>query len=286
MLRKTKILTVLPVIMLLLSLAAGCGGPKAPEGSQKVILATTTSTFDSGLLDILQPEFEKKTGYPLTVVPVGSGQAIAMAERGEADALLVHSPEDEQRIEEAGVAVNRRLVMHNDFVLAGPAEDPAEIKGKTIAEALKAIEASQALFLSRGDSSGTHKKELSIWEEAGLQPSGAWYQETGSGMGQTLNVAAEKDGYILTDRATYLALKKNNDLEIMVEGDAALLNVYHVMQVNPERFETVNAEGGKAFVEFMVAGPTQEIINSFGTDKFGQSLFVPDAGKNENELGK
>lgn len=272
----------LMVVIMTFSFLSGCTGRK----TEKVIVATTTSTVDSGLLDILQPEFEKKYGYKLTIVSVGSGQAMVMAEAGEADALLVHSPGDEKRIEEAGVVVNRKLVMHNDFLLIGPADDPAKIKGKQTEEAFKNIATTRALFISRGDGSGTHKKELSIWEKAGVKPSGAWYQETGSGMGQTINIAAEKGGYTLTDRATYLAQKKNNDLQIIIEGEAALLNIYHVMQVNPEKFDKVNAEGGKDFVEFMVAADTQKIIEDFGKDKFGQSLFIPDAGKHESELGK
>ena len=261
--------------MVMLS-AAGC-----TSANQEVILATTTSTTDSGLLDVLKPEFDKQTGYDLTIVSVGSGAAIAMGEKGEADALLVHSPKDEQRIEDVGVAVDRQLVMHNDFVLVGPADDPAGIKGQPVEAAFKAIAERKALFLSRGDESGTHKKELGIWEKAGISPAGEWYQETGTGMGATLNVAAEKKGYTLTDRATYLALQGNMDLQILLEGDQELLNIYHVMQVNPEKFAKVNAKGGKAFVDFMTAPGTQEIIKTFGADKFGQPLFFPDAGKEE-----
>lgn len=183
--------------------------PKEKEPANKeVILATTTSTVDSGLLDVLKPEFEKETGYNLTVVSVGSGAAIKMAEKGEADALLVHSPKDEERIEDAGIVIGRQLVMHNDFVIIGPPNDPAGIKGKPSVEAFKLIARKKCLFLSRGDESGTHKKELSIWKQAGITPAGAWYQQTGTGMGQTIGVAAEKNGYTLSDRATYLAQKK------------------------------------------------------------------------------
>lgn len=299
MFRKTKFWAVMLIALLVVSVFTGCTKTeqskeeinqsqvqdKAPE-NKEVILATTTSTVDSGLLDVLQPKFEELTGYQLTVVSVGSGAAIKMAEQGEADALLVHSPKDEERIEEAGVVVNRQLVMHNDFVLIGPAADPAKIKGKVSVEAFKGIADSQALFLSRGDESGTHKKELGIWKKAGITPGGTWYQETGTGMGQTISVAAEKDGYTLTDRATHLAQKENNDLEILSEGDADLLNIYHVMQVNPEKFDKVNAEGGKAFVEFMVSDSTQAIIEEFGVEEFGQPLFYPDAGKDESQLGK
>ncbi len=299
MFKKTKLWAIMLIVLMLVSLAAGCTGQKQeksetgnalPQSSdvkeKEVILATTTSTVDSGLLDVLKPIFEKETGYALTIVSVGSGQAIEMAKRGEADALLVHSPKDEKTIADSKVVVNRQLVMHNDFLLVGPANDPAKIKGKSTIDAFKAIAAGKALFVSRGDNSGTHKKELGIWEKAGIKPSGAWYQETGTGMGQTLNVAAEKGGYTLTDRATYLAQKKNNDLQIIAEGDKALLNIYHVMQVNPEKFSKVNAQGGKAFVDFMVSASTQDTVQKFGVDKFGQSLFIPDAGKKEEEVGK
>ncbi len=307
MFKKTKFWAIILVVVMMAAVFAGCSGNKAaeqsttqpqeqnaqpqeqakqPAGEKEVILATTTSTVDSGLLDVLKPEFEKETGYALTIVSVGSGQAIEMAKKGEADVLLVHSPKDEQVIEKDGVVVNRQLVMHNDFLLVGPANDPAKIKGKSTADAFKAIAAAKALFVSRGDNSGTHKKELGIWDKLGIKPAGTWYQQTGTGMGQTLNVAAEKGGYTLTDRATYLAQKKNNNLEIIVEGDTALLNIYHVMEVNKEKFDKVNSEGAKAFEEFMLAAKTQELIKSFGMDKFNQSLFIPDAGKNEADLGK
>lgn len=274
MFTKNRLWVIMLIVFMVMLSAAGC-----TRADREVILATTTSTTDSGLLDVLKPEFDKQTGYDLTIVSVGSGAAIAMGEKGEADALLVHSPKDEQRIEDAGVVVDRQLVMHNDFVLVGPAGDPAGIKRQPVEAAFKAIAEKKALFLSRGDESGTHKKELGVWDKAGITPAGEWYQETGTGMGATLNVAAEKKGYTLTDRATYLALQENMDLQILLEGDQALLNIYHVMQVNPEKFEKVNAEGGKAFVDFMAAPETQEIIKTFGADKYGQPLFFPDAGK-------
>lgn len=251
-----------------------------------VILATTTSTQDSGLLDVLVPMFEKKTGYRVKTIAVGTGQALAMGERGEADVLLVHAPDAEKAVVDKGLVVDRRLVMHNDFLLVGPPGDPAKVRGtRSAADALRKIAATGAIFVSRGDDSGTHKKERSLWQAAGVTPHGTWYQESGSGMGQTLNIASEKGGYTLTDRATYLALKKNLSLEIVLEGDAPLLNIYHVMQVNPQRFSKVNAEGGKAFVEFMVAPETQAVIGQFGVDRFGQPLFFPDAGQREDQLG-
>jgi tungstate transport system substrate-binding protein len=253
-----------------------------------IILATTTSTQDSGLLDVLLPIFEKKTGYFVKTIAVGSGQAMAMGQKGEADVLLVHSPTAEKKFISEGYGVNRRLVMHNDYIIVGPPGDAAKIKGiKTAAEAFKKIASGKALFLSRGDNSGTHSKERDIWKTTGINPEGEkWYQQTGLGMGQTLSVAAEKKGYTLADRGTYLALKKNLGLDILVEGDAILLNIYHVIEVNPSKWPKVNAAGAKAFADFMVSKETQGIIKTFGVDKFGSPLFFPDAGKKEEELGR
>ena len=253
-----------------------------------IILATTTSTQDSGLLDVLIPIFEKKMGYFVKTIAVGSGQAMAMGQKGEADVLWVHSPEAEKKFVAEGYGINRRIIMHNDFVIVGPSGDPAMIKGaKSSSESFKKIAISNALFLSRGDNSGTHAKEKSIWKITGINPEREkWYQQTGLGMGQTLNVAAEKKGYTLADRGTYLALKKNLNLDILVEGDAILLNIYHVIEVNPAKWPKVNTAGGKAFADFMVSKETQEIIKTFGVDKFGSPLFFPDAGKKEEELGK
>jgi tungstate transport system substrate-binding protein len=253
-----------------------------------IILATTTSTQDSGLLDVVLPIFEKKTGYFVKTIAVGSGQAMAMGERGEADVLLVHSPAEEKKFVADGFGINRRIVMHNDFIIIGPPEDSAKIKGMKLAsEAFKKIASAQALFLSRSDKSGTHVKEMDIWRAAGIKPEGQkWYQQTGLGMGQTLNVTAEKRGYTLTDRGTYLSLKKNLGLDILVEGDAILLNIYHAIEVNPTKWPKVNSAGAKAFADFMVSKETQEIIRTFGVDKFGSPLFFSDAGKKEEELGK
>jgi tungstate transport system substrate-binding protein len=213
---------------------------------------------------------------------------MAMGQKGEADVLLVHSPAAEKKFMTEGYGVNRRLVMHNDYVVMGPAEDPAKIKGmKATKDVFKKIASAGALFLSRGDNSGTHAKETSIWKAAGINPEKQkWYQQTGLGMGQTLNVTSEKKGYTLADRGTYLALKKNLSLSILVEGDAILLNIYHVIEVNPAKWPKVNAAGAKAFADFMVAKETQGIIKTFGVDKFGSPLFFPDAGKKEEDLGK
>jgi len=253
-----------------------------------IILATTTSTQDSGLLDVLLPIFEKKTTYFVKTIAVGSGQAMAMGQKGEADVLLVHSPDAEKKFISEGYGVNRRLIMHNDYIIVGPSEDPAKMKGmKSSSEAFKTIASEKALFLSRGDNSGTHSKEKAIWKAAGVNPEGEkWYQQTGLGMGQTLNVTAEKKGYTLADRGTYLALKKSLGLDILVEGDAILLNIYHVIEVNPAKWAKVNSAGAKAFADFMVAKETQDIIKTFGVDKFGSPLFFPDAGKKEEELGR
>ncbi len=270
------------IICLIFIFPSLCGAQKS------IILATTTSTQDSGLLDVLIPIFEKKTGYFVKTIAVGSGQAMAMGQKGEADVLLVHSPAAEKKFIAEGYGVNRRLVMHNDYIVVGPAEDPAKIKGmKVSTEAFKKIAGAGALFLSRGDNSGTHSKEKAIWKVSGIKPEGQkWYQETGLGMGQTLNVTSEKKGYTLADRGTYLALRKNLHLDILTEGDALLLNIYHVIEVNPAKWPKVNTAGAKAFAGFMVSKEAQEVTKTFGVDKFGSPLFFPDAGKKEEDLGK
>lgn len=260
----------------------------AAPAEKNIILATTTSTQDSGLLDELVPIFEKKTGYFVKTIAVGSGQGMAMGQKGEADVLLVHSPAAEKKFMDGGYGAGRRLVMHNDFVIIGPTNDPAKVKGsKKAVDAFKKIAGAQALFVSRGDNSGTHAKEIGIWKAANMKyEEQKWYQQTGLGMGQTLNVASEKRGYTLTDRGTYLALKKRVDLPILSEGDVILLNIYHVIEVNPAKFRKVNARGAKAFADFMVSLETQNIIKTFGVDKFGSPLFFPDAGKKVEDLGK
>lgn len=256
------------------------------QENKSIILATTTSTQDSGLLDVLIPAFEKDSGYVVKTISVGSGQALKMGEKGEADVLLAHSPDAEKKLVEQGFAINRRLVMHNDFVIVGPANDPARIKGvKAAKEALKKIADAGALFFSRGDNSGTHVLETKLWKTAEVNVEGQkWYQQTGLGMGQTLNVCAEKKGYTITDRGTYLSLKKILGLDILVEGDSSLLNVYHVMEVNPAKWPKVNAAGGKAFADFVVSQKGQDIIKTFGIDKFGSALFFPDAGRKDMEM--
>ncbi|HBV95506.1 MAG: tungsten ABC transporter substrate-binding protein [Peptococcaceae bacterium BICA1-7] len=292
---KRSVLVWVAIIVLAMALA-GCQAKteqaprdtaKAPE-SKEIVLATTTSTQDSGLLDVLIPYFEKKTGYKVKPIAVGTGQALEQGKKGDADVLLTHAMSSEKPLVDEGVAVNYQLVMHNDFILVGPENDPAGVKqaGSSI-EALKKIAEKGAVFVSRGDKSGTDTKEKSMWKTAQIDPKGKqWYQETGSGMGQTLTIANQKLGYTLTDRATFLAQQKNLKLVIVSEGDKDLLNIYHVMQVNPDKFARVNGAGGKAFVEYMVSPETQKIIEDFGKDKYGQSLFYPDAGKKVEELGK
>ena len=262
-----------------------CSLPAA-AAPKTIILATTTSTQDSGLLDVLVPLFEKESGFQVKTISVGSGQAMKMGEKGEADVLLVHSPDAEKKFMADGFGTTRRLVMHNDFIIVGPAGDPAKVKGASAADAMKRIAQSGAIFVSRGDNSGTHAKEKGLWKGAAVNPEGLkWYQQTGLGMGQTLNVAAEKKGYTITDRATYLSLKKGLGLEILVEGDSKLLNIYHVIELNSTKWPKVNAQGGKAFADFMIATKTQEIIGRFGVDKYGAPLFFPDAGKKPDSLG-
>lgn len=274
-------------LLILAGLSPANAVPAQPK-QKNIILATTTSTQDTGLLDVLIPMFEKKTGYFVKTIAVGSGQAMTMGAKGEADVLLVHSQAAEQKFMADGNGVNRRLVMHNDFIIVGPPADPATIKqSKKAAEGFKKISLSGALFISRGDNSGTNAKEKEIWKAAGVQPEGQkWYQQTGLGMGQTLSVAAEKKGYTLADRGTYLAMKKNLGLDILLEGDAVLLNIYHVIEVNHAKWPKVNATGAKAFADFMVSREVQAIVKTYGVEKFGSPLFFPDAGKKVEDLGK
>ena len=252
-----------------------------------VILSTTTSTQDSGLLDVLVPRFERQTGYSVKTIAVGTGQALALAGRGEADVVLAHAPALEQKYIADGKMLNRRLVMYNDFVFIGPAEDRAKIKGMTkAADAMKAIAATGSRFVSRGDNSGTHNLEKELWKLAGVEPQTGWYIESGQGMGATLGIADDRKAYTLTDRATYLTFQKRVRLPILLEGDRPLLNLYSVMEVNSANGPRVNTAGGRAFADFMVSADVQKVIRTFGVGKYGQPLFVPVAGTKEEEIGR
>ncbi|MFH1227942.1 MAG: substrate-binding domain-containing protein [Planctomycetota bacterium] len=294
-----KVLCLALVLGIIVSAACSKVEPKAP-----IILATTTSFQDSGLLDVLVQEFKKQSGYELKPISVGSGEAVAMGKRGEADVMVVHSPKDEEAFMQEGFGKSRQPLMYNDYVLVGPETDPAGCKGmKTAAEAFTAISNTNASFISRGDKSGTHKKEQSIWAKANIKPAGTWYVEAGQGMGEVLNMANNKAAYALTDRGTYLAhssavsdkgalqptipgsnsvasgaiklpeYRSKASLKIMVEGDPILINPYSVIIPNPAKFPKMNLKGGEKFAEFLLADGTQKMIADFGVDKYGEPLF-------------
>ena len=266
---------------LVLALAA----PPAGAQSSTVILSTTTSTQDSGLLDVLVPMFEKKTSLTVKTISVGTGQALALAARGEADVTLAHAPALEKKHVAEGKMLNRRLVMYNDFVIVGPENDPARVKGlPRVTDALRQIAETRSRFVSRGDKSGTHTLELALWRRAAVELRGAWYIESGQGMGATLGIANDRRAYTLTDRATFLAFQKRVALAVLVERDRLLLNLYSVMEVNPANGPRVNAAGGRALADFMVSPEAQAVIRSFGVDRYGQPLFVPIAGKKDDDF--
>ena len=263
--RSQNIVLLLVGVMLL----AGCG-----NSEEKVIgLATTTSTENSGLLDKLLPEFEK-TGVKVKVMPMGTGQALRTAREGNCDVVLVHAPQAEQEFVDQGWGVNRRQVMYNDFVIAGPNEDSAKIRGMRVAtDAFKKIAAARETFVSRGDSSGTHQKEKELWAAAGLEPSGNRYRSVGSGMGQTLTMAEQMRGYVLTDRATHIKFRRKIHLEVMVEGDDLLHNPYAVIAVNPQRHKHAKYELAMKFIEFLTSDVGQKLIADYRLD--GEALFHP-----------
>lgn len=251
--------------------------PLQAQENNAVILSTTTSVQDTGLLDVLVEAFQKKSGYTVKAIAVGTGQALQLGRQGEADILWVHSPDDEKQFVEEGYGINRTTIMHNDFVLLGPANDPAKVKGTAnIIDAFKKIYQTKVFFISRGDKSGTHKKELKIWQEAGISPENERYLETGQGMAQTVQVANEFQAYSLVDRSTYLSLKKLLNLIIVSQGDEELRNNYSIILVNPEKFPKVNAKGAKAFYDFLLSKETKQIVEAFGKEKFGQQLFFYD----------
>lgn len=274
------------LLVLVVALASGCGEDgaadtsSAPETSAAIapsdlLLASTTSTQDSGLFDVLIPAFEAKyPQYLVKVTAVGSGEAIALGQNKDADVLLVHSPSAEKTFMDEGYGVERKDVMYNDFVIVGPADDPEGIRGmSTAAEAFAKIARGSTSFFSRADKSGTHSKELAIWKAAGIEPSGGWYLELGQGMGETLKVTNEKLGYTLSDRATYLSAKESLDLDILVEGDPILYNQYGVIVVAGAK----NEQGARDFLEWVTSPEGQEVIGGFGVEKFGQALFIPNA---------
>lgn len=262
--------------------ACTSAAPKKPD----IILATTTSTQDSGLLDVLIPVFEEESDYAVKVIAVGTGKALTMGREGNADVLLVHAPSAEKEFMEGSFGQERFLVMHNDFVIIGPKDDPAGIRGlHDPVAAMAQIAAKQSVWISRGDDSGTHKKEKAFWNQADLTPDGEWYLESGQGMGATLQIASEKNAYTLTDRATYLFLMENLASEILIEGHESLLNVYHVMTVNPEMWNHINNEGARALAAFLISDQTQDMIREYGVKEFGQPLFFPDADKTDADLG-
>ena len=302
------LLVALSVVLALALVAGGCGSGSATTTSQAVtttqgvtttsgatttsgptdtsttvaksdlVLASTTSTQDSGLFDVLIPAFTKAfPQYNVKVVAVGSGEALTLGQNGDADVLLVHSPAAELDFMTKGYGVDRKAVMYNDFIIVGPASDPAKIKGLTsAAEAFKKIAAAKATFYTRGDNSGTNAKELTIWKAAGITPTGAWYVKTGQGMGETLTIADQKAGYTLSDRATYLAKKASLKLEVLVEGDKALFNQYHVITCKAAK----NVQGANDFMNWIVSADVQKnVIGTFGVDKYGRQLFVPNAGQ-------
>jgi tungstate transport system substrate-binding protein len=282
--KKNRFLAGLFILMLIILSACGqtnqnsaakekkAAAPKAKPTS--MILATTTSTQDSGLLDVIIPMFEKQNNVKVKVIAVGTGQALAMGQKGEADALLVHAPAAEKAVVDAGDGINYKRVMYNDFILVGPTSNPANISGSDIKAAFKTLSDTKATFISRGDQSGTNTKELGIWTALNIKPAGDNYVSTGQGMGQTLLIASQKNGYTLTDRATWLAQKKNlPNLKVVVEGGQDLMNIYHVMEVNPDKHQGVNSKDAKKFVDFMVSDKTMKVITNFGKKEYGQQLF-------------
>lgn len=255
-------------------LIAGCA---KTEQRSVVRLATTTSVRDTGLLDVLNETFQRDGRYTLQAIAVGSGQALQLGRTGEADLLWVHSPDAEKRFVEEGFGTDRATFLHNDFVVLGPAADPAKVKGsRTAADAFKKIAAARALFVSRADQSGTHAKELKLWAAAGVKPEAGAYLEAGQGMAGTLSIAEEKQAYALVDRSTYLAMKANLTLGIVSEGDEALLNRYSLILIPQAKFPKVNAAGARAYYDFVLSRPAKEIIEKFGVEKYGQQLFFCD----------
>jgi tungstate transport system substrate-binding protein len=273
--RKIKLVGLAPLTLIVLFLST----PSSFAGEKSILLQSTTSTANSGLYDYLLPMFTGKTGIRVNVVAVGTGQAIKNAMNGDGDVLLVHAKTAEEKFVADGYGVERFDVMYNDFIIVGPPADPAKVAGtKDAVSALKTIAESKAIFVSRGDNSGTHKKEKQLWQAAGVNPtggSGTWYRETGSGMGATLNAAVAMNAYTMTDRGTWISFKNKGDFHILVEGDNALFNQYGIILVNPEKHPHVKAEQGKAFIDWILSEEGQHAIASYKLD--GQQLFFPNA---------
>jgi len=262
--------------MLLVVVLATAGCRRATQSNQTLLLATTTSTRDSGLLDVLLPLFEQQAGITVKVVAVGSGQALEMGRRGDADVLLTHAPAAEEEFVRSGHGLRRVPLMYNDFLIVGPGDDPAQVRNcRSAAEAFRQIARARAPFVSRGDESGTHIREKQIWRQANLTPDPPWYLSTGSGMAQTLRVASKKRAYTLVDRATFLAQKSQLQLAPLLEGDPVLRNHYAVIAVNPRKHPHVNHRAAEQFIRFLTAGQTRRIIAQFGKQQFGQALFHP-----------
>ncbi len=298
-----RIIALLSALTLLITLFVGCAGPEPTQAppaeteevtaptdeAQTIILATTTSTENSGLLAYLLPAFEEAYNAEVEVIAVGTGQALEIGEKGDADVLMVHARSLEDKFMEAGHGVRREDLMYNDFVIVGAPDDPAGIEGMSKApKAFAKIAEAEATFISRGDESGTHAKEKAVWAEAGVEPAGDWYVSAGQGMGDVLTMADEQQAYTLSDRATYLARTlEGTDLVILVEGDPILFNPYGVIAVNPDKSQEINAELANQFIDWLISMPAQEKISEFGADKFGMPLFTPDseAWREENQGG-
>ena len=266
------------MIQAILTLLLFLTGLPAEAAEGRLRLSTTTSTENTGLLYALIPPFEERFHLKVEVIPVGTGKALKLAETGDVDVTCVHAPELEEAFIQQGFGVNRRYVMYNDFVIVGPPQDPAAVKdARDAAAAIRRIAETKATFISRGDRSGTHIKELQLWEKARVKPSLPWYLEAGRGMGAVLVIADQKRAYTLTDRGTYLAFRQKLDLPILLEKDPALFNPYHVIAVNPARHPKVNYFGAMLFIGWLTSPEGQEIIGNFGRKQFGQPLFVPTA---------
>ncbi len=278
----SKILAVVCILVVVFPFAV-----RAQGALGEVVILTTTTTQDSGILTHLTEAFEKATGWRTKAIVAGSGDILKQGARGEGDVVLTHSPAAEKAWMQEGYATSRRLVMYNDFIIIGPPNDPAQTKGLSAAEALKRIAEKHVVFVSRGDESGTHVRELAMWKRAGVDPKGQpWYRETGQGQGLTMEVASQHQAYAFTDRGTYLVHERRLGMAILVENDPALFNIYHVMPVDPLKFPKVNGKGGQTFADFLISPEGQKVIGEFGKEKYGRSLFVPAADKKEEDLLK